>query len=63
MKKIIDILYSSYKEELNSLNLGYNFDSKNIDKMLDLIQTIYFLELGEPTDEDLLKLLKHYEYI
>lgn len=62
MKNIIDLLYNSYKEELNNLNLGYNFNAKNIDKMFELIQTIYFLELGEPTDEELLKLLKHYEY-
>lgn len=62
MKNIKDILYSSYKEELNNLNLGYEFDTKNINKMLELIQTIFFLESGNPTDVELLKLLKHYEY-
>lgn len=62
MKEIKDILYSSYKEELNNLSLGYTYDSKNLNKMLELIQTIFFLELGEPSGEDVLKLLKHYEY-
>ena len=62
MEKIKNILYSSYKEELNNLSLGYNYNSRNLDKMLELIQTIFFLELGEPSGEDLLKLLKHYEY-
>lgn len=62
MEEIKDILYSSYKEELNNLSLGYSFNSKNLNKMLELIQTIFYLELGEPSGEDLIKLLKHYEY-
>lgn len=63
MDKIIKVLYNSYKKELNSLNLGNTFDSKNINEMMDIVQLLYFLECGDPTDKELIKTIKHYEYI
>lgn len=60
MNSIATKLYDKYKEELQNLQLGYPFDSKNVREMLDLIYMDLYLESGYATDVEFLKYLKRY---
>lgn len=60
MNSIEDKLYSKYKEELQNLQLGYSFDSKNIREMLELVYMDLYVDSIYVSDEDLLKYLKRY---
>lgn len=61
MNKTIDTkLFERYTEELQNLQLGYSFNRKNINYMLELVYLSIFVGSEYATDEELLKYLKRY---
>lgn len=60
MNSIDTKLIEKYKEELQDLQLGYSFNRKNINYMLELVFLSLFVDSEYATDEEIYKYLKHY---
>lgn len=61
MNELYAILYKTYIEELHRLNIGYTIDKQNIQYMLDLINTIDYIENGNPLITEIYKIVAQYE--
>ena len=60
MNSIDTKLIEKYKEELQDLQLGYSFNRKNINYMLELVYLSMFVDSEYATDEEIFKYLKLY---
>ena len=60
MNSIDTKLIEKYKEELQDLQLGYTFNRKNINYMLELVYLSMFVDSEYATDEEIFKYLKRY---
>ena len=58
MNSIDTKLIEKYKEELQDLQLGYSFNRKNINYMLELVYLSMFVDSEYATDEEIFKYLK-----
>jgi len=58
--KLYRILLRLYYKELKNLNLGYPNDEKAIEQMMDLIHVIEFTESGNPSANEIFKILEYY---
>jgi hypothetical protein len=54
-------LYKLFSLELVDLNIGYSFNSSRISKMMDLVNAIDYIKNGDPSRNDIIKILKRYE--
>ena len=61
MKQIFLQLYNLYIDELHRLNIGYEFNSERIQEMFDLLNTIDYIESGNPPVTDIYKIIAYYE--
>lgn len=61
MNELYAILYKTYIRELHRLNIGYTIDKQNIQYMLDLINTIDYIENGNPLITEIYKIVAQYE--
>lgn len=61
MNELYAILYKTYIGELHHLNIGYTIDKQNIQYMLDLINTIDYIENGNPLITEIYKIVAQYE--
>ena len=55
------ILYKTYIKELHKLNVGYVIDKQRIQYMFDLINTIDYIENGDPLITEIHKIIAQYE--
>ena len=55
MNSIDTKLIEKYKEELQDLQLGYSFNRKNINYMLELVYLSMFVDSEYATDEEIFK--------
>lgn len=60
VEKLYNKLIHQFLDQLESLSIGYTFDSEQLCEMMTLIQAIDFIEYGEPTVEELSKLIQYY---
>ena len=60
MNSIDTKLIEKYKEELQDLQLGYSFNRKNINYMLELVYLSMFVDSEYATDKEIFKYLKRY---
>ena len=60
MDRLYKILMHVYLKELKHLNLGYPPDEKRINYMIDLINVIDFIKHGNPTANEIYKILEYY---
>lgn len=61
MDELYAILYKTYIRELHRLNIGYTLNKQNIQYMFDLINTIDYIENGDPTVTEIYKIIAYYE--
>lgn len=54
-------MYIDYIEELNNLEIGYEFNSKTLKDLLELIFKDIFVSSDYVTSDELLKYLKKYD--
>mgnify|MGYP000139103026 FL=1 len=45
------------------MNIGYSFDPHALSMMIDLINAIDYIECGNPTDDEIIKIIQYYETI
>lgn len=63
MEDLFDKIYNLYISLLNKLEIGYDISRCDLNEMSDLIQLIYFMKYGHPTESELLWITNHYETI
>lgn len=54
-------LYEVFRKELIKLNIGYEFDKSTLSYMNDLINAIDFLEHGNSTYTEAIKIIQRYD--
>lgn len=60
MNSIENKILNIYKEELQNLEIGYSFNIKIINELIELIFMDIYVNSEYPSDEELLKYLKLY---
>lgn len=67
MVVVVEILYNKlyqlFVEELVNLNIGYDFNKHNLFTTNELINTIDYIENGNPTNSEIIKIIQYYEEI
>lgn len=53
-------LYNLYYNELMNLNIGYQFDYNAIRLMMDIINTIDYINHGNPSRKEIEKIINYY---
>ena len=61
MNELYATLYKIYIRELHKLNIGYTIDKTIIQYMFDLINTIDYVENGNPLLTEINKIIEYYE--
>lgn len=56
-------LYQLFVNELVNLNIGYSFDKYNLFMINELVNTIDYIENGNPTNSEIIKIIQYYEEI
>ena len=59
MDKLYKELYMLYSNELMNLNIGYSYNQSNLNKMMDIVSSINYMQQC-PFIEDDLKYIKVY---
>ena len=59
MDKLYKELYMLYSNELMNLNIGYSYNQSNLNKMMDIVSSINYMQQC-PFAEDDLKYIKVY---
>lgn len=54
-------LYQLFVLELMNLNIGYEMSKSRISNMVDIIQTIDYIQNGDPSKKEIQKLINIYE--
>ena len=59
MDKLYKELYMLYSNELMNLNIGYSYNQSNLNKMMDIVSSINYIQQCPFTEDDL-KYIKVY---
>jgi hypothetical protein len=59
MDKLYKELYMLYSNELMNLNIGYSYNQSNLNKMMDIVSSINYMQQCPFTEDDL-KYIKVY---
>lgn len=60
MEVLYNLLYKIYTEELLNLNIGYSFNKSRLSLMNELINSIYYITQGNPSNDEIIKLIQYY---
>lgn len=53
-------LYNIYVKELLNVNIGYSFNKSSLCVMNEIINAIYYIKQGNPTNDEIIKLIQYY---
>lgn len=53
MDKLCKELYMLYSNELMNLNIGYSYNQSNLNKMMDIVSSINYIQQCPFTEDDL----------
>lgn len=53
MDKLYKELYMLYSNELMNLNIGYSYNQSNLNKMMDIVSSINYMQQYPFTEDDL----------
>lgn len=53
MDKLYKELYMLYSNELMNLNIGYSYNQSNLNKMMDIVSSINYMQQYSFTEDDL----------
>ncbi len=63
MEILYNTLYRLFSNELLNLNIGYEFNTKTLFTMNELVNAIDYIENGNPSSEEIIKIMQYYEEI
>lgn len=61
MEILYNILYTIYSREVLYLNIGYTFNKKSLSAIMDIINAIDYINYGNPTNNEVIKIIQYYE--
>lgn len=53
-------LYKIFSEELMKMNIGYDFNISKLQYMLDLVNSIDYIQNGNPSRKEIIKIMQYY---
>jgi hypothetical protein len=60
---LYNTLYRLFSNELLNLNIGYEFNTKTLFTMNELVNAIDYIENGNPSNDEIIKIIQYYEEI
>ena len=63
MEILYNTLYRLFSNELLILNIGYEFNTKTLFTMNELVNAIDYIENGNPSSDEIIKIMQYYEEI
>lgn len=63
MEILYNKLYKLFVGELMNLNIGHQPNKKNLFLINEIINTIDYIENGNPTNNEIIKIIQYYEEI
>ena len=57
MEILYNTLYRLFSNELLNLNIGYEFNTKTLFTMNELVNAIDYIENGNPSSEEIIKIM------
>lgn len=63
MEILYNTLYRLFSNELLNLNIGYEFNTKTLFTMNELVNAIDYIENGNPSSDETIKVIQYYEEI
>lgn len=63
MEILYNTLYRLFSNELLNLNIGYEFNTKTLFTMNELVNAIDYIENGNPSSDEIIKVIHYYEEI
>ena len=60
MEKLYIKLYKLFSSELLNMNIGYDYNLDNLQKMIDLVQAIDYIQNGNSTRKEIIKIINYY---
>ena len=61
MEILYNTLYRLFSNELLNLNIGYEFNTKTLFTMNELVNAIDYIENGNPSSDEIIKIMQYYE--
>lgn len=61
MEILYNILYRWFSTELLNINIGYSINNKRLSQMTDLINAIDYITNGNPTNDEIISIIRYYE--
>lgn len=55
-----NLLYKLYAIELLNLNIGYDMNISNLNKMMDIVNAIDYIQKAKPDDSEIIKIMQYY---
>lgn len=63
MEILYNTLYRLFSNELLNLNIGYEFNARTLSAMNELVNTIDYIENGNPSSDEIIKIMQYYEEV
>lgn len=63
MEILYNTLYRLFSNELLNLNIGYEFNARTLSAMNELVNAIDYIENGNPSSDEIAKIIQYYEEI
>lgn len=63
MEILYNTLYRLFSNELLNLNIGYEFNARTLSAMNELVNAIDYIENGNPSSDEIIKIMQYYEEI
>lgn len=63
MEILYNTLYRLFSNELLNLNIGYEFNARTLSAMNELVNAIDYIENGNPSSDEMIKIMQYYEEV
>ena len=63
MEILYNTLYRLFSNELLNLNIGYEFNARTLSAMNELVNAIDYIENGNPSSDEIIKVMQYYEEV
>lgn len=63
MEILYNTLYRLFSNELLNLNIGYKFNARTLSAMNELVNAIDYIENGNPSSDEIIKIMQYYEEV
>lgn len=63
MEILYNTLYRLFSNELLNLNIGYEFNARTLSAMNELVNAIDYIENGNPSSDEIIKIMQYYKEV